>query len=93
MTAIRGGEGCDAIYDGLGLDFVVNDGVVQRAMRFYVTNSRAVSAGERIESANLIEHLIGEFVGCVVHETATETSGIAVANVGAYGNTGRGRVL
>ena len=46
----------------------------------------ALGAGQRVEGADLVEHLVGELGGIHVDEAAAEARDVAVAHVRAHGD-------
>src|SRR5699024_1440873 len=79
-------EGLHSLEDGLGLGLVVHDRVVERAVGLDVGDLRAAGTGQCVESADLVEHLVGELGGGVVDEATAEAGLVAVTDVGSDGH-------
>ena len=75
------------------MGFVVDDRVVERAVRFDVAHAHAVDAGQGIEGADLVERFVGEFGWGVVDEAAAEAGRVVVGHVRAEGHAVGGGVF
>src|SRR5699024_5701589 len=62
---------------------VVDDRVVQRAVRFDVADPAAAGAGQTVERTDLIDHVRGQLGRGDVDEPATETGQVVIADLGA----------
>ena len=71
---------------GAGLDVVGDNGVVQRAMRFDVTDRRPGGVSQRLQRADLVDDIGGEILGADIDVASAEAGQVAIAHLGADPN-------
>ena len=72
------------------LRLVVDDGVVERAVRLDVGDPAAGGSGDPVERGQLVEHVVGQLGRFDVDEPAAEAGQVAVGHLGADGDPARG---
>nr|BFF03372.1 hypothetical protein GCM10020241_50470 [Streptoalloteichus tenebrarius] len=77
-------ERADPGDDGGRLSLVPHGGVVEGAVRLDVADRDSGGAGARLQRADLVQHLVGEFPGVDVDEAAPEAGQVAVGDLGAH---------
>ena len=80
---VVGGHG---VQDGVGLRLVVDDRVVEGAVRLHVGHLHALAEADAVEGGELVEHVGGELVGAGVEKAASEPGQVTVGDVGADGD-------
>src|SRR5690606_2375381 len=73
--------------------FVVDDRVVERAVRFDVAHFSPADLGESSEGTDLVDHVVGELDGSDVDEPPPEPGQVPVAHLGADRDIALGRLL
>jgi hypothetical protein len=74
----------DGVDHGGGLALVRDHGVVERAVRLDVGDTRARDTGEGVERAELVEHRVGELARLHVEEAPAEAREVGVADLRAH---------
>jgi len=65
-----------------GLRLMIDNGVVESAVRFHVADPAALGASEAVQRAKLVDHRSGQVGGGHVDEAATESGEVGIADLG-----------